>query len=204
MRANIKILPLGEYAANCTVAWNDPQAAWIFDPGGDEDVLLGFLKKNSLVPALVALTHAHFDHIGAIPALLGAYPQLPIHVGPGDVPYFGHPFNANPPSYPSVPRPATLVADLTDGATLSGGGLSAHVISTPGHTPGGCCIHFRDDSLLIAGDTLFAGSVGRTDLPGGDSRALQESLMRLKGLPPETTVICGHGVPTTISRELLV
>jgi len=198
----IKQLPLGEYEANCTIVWEKPNNAWIFDPGGDADVLLEFIKKRGLTPTLVALTHAHFDHIGALPALLEAYPQLPVHVGAGDVPFFGHPFNANPPAYPSVPRPATLVADLVDGLELSADGLSARVIATPGHTPGGSCFYFADNSLLIAGDTLFAGSAGRTDFPGGDSRALHESLMKLKALPLNTTVICGHGIPTTIVREV--
>ena len=200
---NKEVISLGEYEANCTVVWGAGKTAWIFDPGGDADVLLEFLRKRGLKPSRVMLTHAHFDHIGAVPALVAAYPGISVHVGAGDKPFFGHPFNANPPSYPPVPPPAALVADLAEGVEISGDGLSARVLATPGHTPGGVCFYFKDDSLLIAGDTLFAGSAGRTDFPGGDSRALYASLARLKALPAETFVVCGHGPSTTIGRETL-
>ena len=197
-----KVLPLGEYGANCTVVWGTEKRAWVFDPGGDADTLLAFLKKNDLKVVQVLLTHAHFDHIGAVPALVAAYPGIPVRLGVGDKPFFGHPFNANPPSYPLVEPPSTLVADLTDGMELSSDGLSARVIATPGHTLGGVCFHFESESLLIAGDTLFFGSVGRTDLPGGNARTLNASLERLKALPKETVVVCGHGPSTTIGREI--
>lgn len=198
-----EVIPLGEYEANCTVVWGKEKKAWIFDPGGDAEVLLAFLKEKGLEPSRVLLTHAHFDHIGAIPALLAAHPGLPVHVGVGDKPFFGHPFNANPPAYPSVPPPATLAADLAEGMELSADGLMARVLATPGHTPGGVCFYFEGESLLVAGDTLFAGSAGRTDFPGGSARTLYASLARLKALPPETKVVCGHGPSTTIGRELL-
>jgi len=197
-----KTIPLGEYEANCTIVWGADKKAWVFDPGGDAETLLAFLKKGGLQVTRVLLTHAHFDHIGAVPALVGAFPGIPVHVGVGDRPFFGHPFNANPPAYPSVQPPATLKADLSDGMMLEGDGLSARVIATPGHTPGGVCFYFEAEALLVAGDTLFAGSVGRTDLPGGDARTLQASLARLKALPPETVVVCGHGPSTDIGREV--
>jgi len=198
---NRRVLPLGAIEANCVVLWNDPAAAWIVDPGGEPEELVRFLKDNGLTPAFVVLTHAHFDHIGALPGLLKVYPDLPIHVGPGDVPMFGHPMNAWEPEYVSFPKPASVVADLEDGARLEAGGLKAHVIATPGHTPGGICLHFEDDAYLVTGDTLFAGSVGRTDFPGGSMPTLQKSLEKLKLLPPETVVQPGHGGPTSIARE---
>ena len=89
-----------------------------------------------------------------------------------------------------------------EGAILSAGGLSARVLATPGHTPGGICLHFESEHLLLTGDTLFAGSCGRTDFPGGSMTTLSKSLKRLTALPPETDVIPGHGCATTIAREL--
>ncbi len=198
-----KILPLGAIAANCIVLWNEGDSAcWIVDPGQDADDLTSFLDDNGLVPALIALTHGHFDHIGAVPGLLARWPELPVHIGPGDVPMLGHPQNAWPPDYPLAPRPATLAADLSEGAVLAAGGISATVLSTPGHTPGSVCLHFVEANLLITGDTLFAGSCGRTDFPGGSMPQMHASLKRLATLPPETEVIAGHGMPTNIGREV--
>ena len=197
-----RIMPLGAIGANCVILWEDPAAAWIVDPGAEPEAVNAFLDKKGLTPALVLLTHGHFDHIGALDGLLARFPDLPVHVGPGDVPMIGHPQNAWPPDYEAVKKPASLVADLVDGATLAAGGLTMRVIATPGHTPGGACFLFADQKLLITGDTLFAGSCGRTDFPGGDSRQLNASLRRLAALDPELTVVPGHGEPTTIAREV--
>ena len=197
-----RILPLGAIGANCVILWEDPAAAWIVDPGAEPETICAFLEKKGLTPALILFTHGHFDHIGAVDGLLARYPELRVHIGPGDVPMIGHPQNAWPPDYEAVKKPATLVADLVDGATLSAGGLTAQVIATPGHTPGGACFLFAGQKLLLTGDTLFEGSCGRTDFPGGSPRQLNESLRRLAGLDPELTVVPGHGSITTIAREV--
>lgn len=197
-----RILPLGAIGANCVILWEDPAAAWIVDPGAEPEAICAFLEKKGLTPALILFTHGHFDHIGAVDGLLARYPNIPVHIGPGDVPMIGHPQNAWPPDYEAVKKPATLVADLVDGATLSAGGLTAQVIATPGHTPGGACFLFAGQKLLLTGDTLFEGSCGRTDFPGGSPRQLNESLRRLAGLDPELTVVPGHGSITTIAREV--
>ena len=199
---NQKIMSLGSIEANCVILWEDPAAAWIVDPGAEPESICAFLKEKGLAPALILFTHGHFDHIGAVDGLLARYPKLPVHVGPGDVPMIGHPQNAWPPDYEVVKKPATLVADLVDGATLTAGGLTAQVIATPGHTPGGACFLFDAQKLLLTGDTLFAGSCGRTDFPGGDKRQLDASLRRLAALDPDLTVVPGHGMPTTIAREV--
>jgi len=202
-----QVLPLGSFAANCVVLWNPDEPhdgdapCWIVDPGADADDLIAFLAERKLSPALIALTHAHFDHSSAIPGLLAKWPELAVHMGAEDAPFLGHPQNAWPPDYPANPKPQTLVADLEDGMTLSAGGISAKVLAMPGHTPGGVAFWFEAEKLVITGDTLFAGSAGRTDFPGGDPRKLSASLGRLAALPPETSVICGHGPATTIARE---
>lgn len=197
-----KIMPLGAIGANCVVLWEDPAAAWIVDPGAEPEAINAFLGKKGLTPALVLLTHGHFDHIGALDGLLARHPDLPVHIGPGDVPMVGHPQNAWPPDYEAVKKPASLVADLVDGATLTAGGLTMQVIATPGHTPGGACFLFAEQKLLLTGDTLFEGSCGRTDFPGGSRSQLNDSLRRLAGLDPELTVVPGHGSITTIAREV--
>ena len=197
-----KIMSLGSIEANCVILWEDPAAAWIVDPGAEPEAICAFLEEKKLTPALILFTHGHFDHIGAVDGLLARYPGLPVHVGPGAVPMIGHPQNAWPPDYEAVKKPATLVADLVDGATLAAGGLTAQVIATPGHTPGGACFLFAAQKLLLTGDTLFAGSCGRTDFPGGDRRQLDASLRRLAALDPELTVVPGHGPVTTIAREV--
>ncbi|MCQ2391438.1 MAG: MBL fold metallo-hydrolase [Kiritimatiellae bacterium] len=200
---NKKILPLGSIAANCVVLWNEgARDCWLVDPGGDPDELLAFLAEKGLTPALVALTHGHFDHIGALSGLMAKWPTLPVHIAPGDAAMIGHAMNVWPPDYPGVAKPKTLVTDLTDGASLTGGGLTAEVLSTPGHTPGSVCLHFKADNLLVTGDTLFAGSCGRTDFPGGSMPEMQKSLARLAKLDPKTVVVPGHGMTTTIGREV--
>ena len=197
-----KIMPLGAIGANCVILWEDPAAAWIVDPGAEPEAINAFLERKGLTPALVLLTHGHFDHIGALDGLLARHPNLPVHIGPGDVPMIGHPQNAWPPDYEAVEKPASLVADLVDGATITAGGLTMQVIATPGHTPGGACFLFAEQKLLLTGDTLFEGSCGRTDFPGGSQRQLNASLRRLAGLDPGLTVVPGHGSNTTIAREV--
>ena len=197
-------IPTGTFAANCTILWSeDGGECWVVDPGGDAETVIKFMKSRSLKPVLVALTHGHFDHIGGVPGLLAEYPGLPVHIGPADIPYVGNRMNAWPPDYEPIERPATLVGDLSEGAAVSAGGLSAKVLSTPGHTPGSVCLLFEDadGKLLISGDTLFAGSCGRTDFPGGCMEQMKASLARLAALDPAVEVLPGHGGPTTIARE---
>lgn len=197
---NCQILPTGSFGVNCAILWADGPEAWIVDPGDDARDIVDFLEKRALRPAAILCTHGHFDHIGAIGALLAKYPALPVHVHPADEVMFGHPMNAFAPDYPLQPRPATLVCDLS-GGEFSAGGLSAEIIHTPGHTRGSVSIYFPASGLVLTGDTLFAGSCGRTDFPGGSMAEMTKSLRRLAALPPETSVIPGHGPATTIGRE---
>lgn len=197
-----KIIPVGPFAANCVVLWNGDGACWIVDPGADAADIVAFCAEKKLRPALVVLTHGHFDHIGGVSGLLAQWPDLPVHIAPGDEPWAFTRANVWGGEYPATARPATLVADLVDGAELSAAGLSARILATPGHTPGGVCLLFNDVPLLLSGDTLFAGSCGRTDFPGGSRTALAASLRRLAALPPETVVVPGHGATTTIAREV--
>ena len=187
-----KTVTVGLYEVNCTLAI-DGADAWVVDPGADEEAIVKAAEAEGAKISGVLLTHAHFDHIGAIPGIKARFPDAPVYVHPSDEVMFGHPFNRLPPEYPSFPKPAGVV----DARKFP----LAEVIETPGHTPGGVCYYFKEDGVLLSGDTLFAGSVGRTDFPGGSMTTLVESLKKLKALPDGTKVIPGHGPSTTIGEE---
>ncbi len=192
--------PLGE---NCYLLWQDTNA-WIIDPGADPDEIVAEITARNLTPTAIVLTHGHFDHLGALDALLKTYPELPVVMREADADWaFTHPINQYPPFYLHQHRPATLQA-ATD--TLTNGGITARLLPTPGHTLGGQCIlieHGTERPLCFTGDTLFQGSIGRTDLPGGSFAQLNQSLrMLVETLPADTTILPGHGDATTIACEL--
>ena len=189
-------IEVGSYEVNCSIL-GDAGRAWIVDPGQEGARILALLAQKGLEPAGILLTHAHFDHISAIPALQAAHPELPVYVHPADTPMFGHPLNQCGAEYPSVGTPR----NLRDATALADDLPGVAVIHTPGHTPGGVCYHFPAERLLLSGDTLFAGSCGRTDFPGGSMSRMMDSLRRLAALPGDTLVIPGHGMFTTIARE---
>jgi glyoxylase-like metal-dependent hydrolase (beta-lactamase superfamily II) len=196
---NIRVLPLGIYEANCVILWQDPRQAWLFDPGYEAATILAALKKENLQLGAIVLTHAHFDHISAVNDVLAHYPA-PVYLHTDDVPMAFSPMNQMPP-YTSTKRPASLDNTKGDGDTLTCGGLTATFLHTPGHTPGSWCSYFIAEELMITGDTLFAGSIGRTDFPGGSMEDMGNSLRKLKQLPDAVRIICGHGPESNLARE---
>ncbi len=196
---NIKVLSVGPYEVNCTLLWNNPERAWVIDPGANAETIKSALEENGLSLGVIVLTHSHFDHVSALNRVLDGS-EVPVFMHKNDEAFAFSPMNSMPP-YPPTQKPGTLNLEKSDGDVIECGGLTARVITTPGHTPGGWCLYFEDQALLIAGDTLFAGSVGRTDLPGGDWNTLSVSLQKIKALPDVTRVICGHGPETTIGLE---
>ncbi len=187
-------IEVGSYGVNCSILSQEGRA-WIVDPGQEGTRILELLAKKGLEPAAILLTHAHFDHITGIADLQATFPELPVYVHEADHVMFGHPFNQQPPEYASIGVPK----NLTDVRGLACPGVE--VIHTPGHTPGGVCYYVKELGLLLSGDTLFAGSIGRTDFPGGNMTEMLTSLKRLMELPDETLVIPGHGGTTTIATE---
>lgn len=193
------VLPLGPYEANCTVIWRDDGRALVVDPGAEGGAVADWLERRSLALSAVFLTHAHFDHISGVDALVARHP-VPVFLHAADEALAFSAFNTSQPGYGGMARSALLDLSLGEGDAIPGWG-EARILHTPGHSPGSCCLYFAGESLLVAGDTLFAGSFGRTDLPGGSWPDMVRSLARLKALPPETRVICGHGPETTVARE---
>ena len=197
---NIETIVVGQFQVNCSVVWGPARQAIVIDPGEDAEVILDFLDERNLEVAAYLLTHGHVDHVSAVAALHEARPA-PVAIHPADGSWAFGDANQMAPFYGPPARPARIERELEDGQTWEDGGLTYRVIETPGHTPGGVCFHFPESNALIVGDTLFAGSVGRTDLPGGNSRVLQESLRRLQKLDDSITVYPGHGPTTTIGHE---
>ena len=191
---------LGEFGTNCyIVACPETGESAVIDPGSPDPWVLATLREHGLKPSRIILTHGHLDHIGGV-ADVKAATGARVAVHGADAPmltdpmlngsaYFGMPVTA--------PAPDQL---LRDGDQLQVGNLTFQVIHTPGHTPGGICLY--TPGHLIAGDTLFAGSIGRTDLAGGDYHALIQSIRtRLLPLSADTVVYPGHGPTTTIGDE---
>jgi len=171
----------------------------IIDPGAEGEKLAALLDGHELRPVAILNTHGHLDHIGAVSFLQSRY-RIPFHLHAEDeaiaqgAPEHARFFGVEVPDVPEVDQ------TLSDGATLRLGGLEIEIAHTPGHTPGG--VSFLVDGHVFAGDTLFQGSIGRTDLPGGDHAALIRSIQeRLLPLPDKTIVHPGHGPDTTIGEE---
>ena len=190
-------IQVGGFEVNCSIL-SENGKAWIVDPGQEGERIVRLLAEKKLTPAAILLTHAHFDHIGAVPSLQAAFPGLKVYLHENDVEVFTHPMNQLPPEYQPIDKLRGR-ADAMDLRQVEG--LDVEVIETPGHTPGVVCYHFPAAKLLLTGDTLFAGSVGRTDLPGGDMATLMDSLQKLVALPDDTRVVPGHGMETTIAAE---
>lgn len=196
----VETLTVGLFASNCHVLIG-PGGVLVVDPGGDADSILDLLAANNWPPAAYLITHGHVDHVQALADVHARFPA-PIGMHPLDAAWAFTDLNALPPYYDAPRAPPRIDRAWAEGQHWSDAGLVYAVIETPGHSPGGVCFHFPTEGVLIAGDTLFQGSIGRTDLPGGDPRAIEASLRRLARLPKETQVYCGHGPATTIGREL--
>jgi hydroxyacylglutathione hydrolase len=198
----LETFTVGPLQCNCTLLGDEAtREAIIIDPGDEVTRLHSRLTSLGLKLKQILVTHAHIDHIGGalrLKRLTGA----PIFLNENDMPLVN--MMAMQAAWLGVATPETAPPDegLTDGQQVGLDSYPAQVIYTPGHTQGSVCLHFIPLKLVIAGDTLFAGSIGRTDLPGGNFEQIIDSIhSRLLKLPPETHVIPGHGPATTIGDE---
>lgn len=195
----VRRLAVGPLEANCfLIGDEDSRKAMVIDPGDEPDRIMAVVKDGNLSVEYIVCTHAHFDHVGAVPDIKGETgakiiihkDELQIYQGARDMAAFWG-YDISP-----LPEPDRLVED---GDEIRLGALSFRVLHTPGHSPGGMCLFGA--GAVVTGDTLFAGAVGRTDFHGGDINKLKGSFQRLLSLPPETEVLAGHGPNSTIGRE---
>lgn len=194
--------PVGLLQCNCTVLGDEQTgAATVIDPGAGIAQILAVLARHSLSLQHIVVTHAHIDHIAGALALKEAT-GAPILYREADLPLVA--MMDVQAGWLGIETPEVKPPDHapTDAEKLSFGSLDAEILYTPGHTEGSLCVYMPQEGLLLAGDTLFAGSVGRTDLPGGHHRTLIRSIReRLLPLPDATVVVPGHGRETTIGVE---
>ena len=197
--AQVLVRTVGPLQENCYLVI-DPatRAAAIVDPGDEGGALVDWIRDAGVRLDAVWLTHAHFDHVGAVADVAAAF-DVPIHLHPLDRPLYDNAPRAAAAWGLSVAPQPTPTHAFAEGDRLTLGGLTFDVMHAPGHAPGHVVIHGHGTALV--GDCLFAGSVGRTDLPLCDPRALSASLVRIAALPPETIAYPGHGPETTIGRE---
>jgi len=197
-----KILPVGPLQCNCSIIGDEStHEAMVIDPGDDIDEILAIVDEHKLMVKQIVITHAHIDHVGGAmklrektgaPILLNQSDYALLKMLDVQASWLGM----------RSPGKVEIEAGLMDGQTLSAGNIEGNVLHTPGHTEGSVCLYFPAEKLLIAGDTLFARSIGRTDLPGGSFEKIMRSLHnRVLVLPDETLVIPGHGPQTTIAEE---
>lgn len=198
----LETFPVGPLQCNCTVLGDEEtREAIVIDPGDEISRIHRRLTALGLTLQQILITHAHIDHVGGalkLKSLTGA----PIFLNENDLPLLQ--MMAEQAAWLGVPTPETAPPDegLTDGRHVGLAHYPAQVLHTPGHTQGSICLHFAPLKMVLAGDTLFAGSIGRTDLPGGNYGQILDSIhSRLFALPDETKVIPGHGPVTTIGAE---
>lgn len=172
---------------------------FIIDPGADAAVLASFIDDNQLKPEAIILTHGHYDHFGAVTELKARY-GIPAWLHKDDQETINSNSLGLMASLFNAPEPPEIDRFFEDGDLLEAGNIKVEVIHTPGHTPGSVCLSTAN--LLFTGDTLFNGSIGRTDMPGGDYNVLQQSLEKLKLFSPDTIVLPGHMDESTIEIEV--
>jgi hydroxyacylglutathione hydrolase len=190
---------VGPLQVNCYIVYDEESRdAMVIDPGDDAGKIIRFIEDNKLLVSGIVCTHAHFDHLGAVrklqektgaPVLLNKEDFEIYRRADGQAALWG--FHLELP-----PEPVRYMAE---GDEIAIGKALFRVMHTPGHSPGGIC--FYGEGVIFTGDTIFAGSVGRTDFPGGNLAELKKSFTRIISLPPDTRIFPGHGPTTTVKKE---
>jgi glyoxylase-like metal-dependent hydrolase (beta-lactamase superfamily II) len=197
-----EILPVGMLQCNCSIFGDEAtREAIVIDPGDQIEDILAVLERHRLTVKAIVITHAHIDHIGGA-AKLKTATGAPVYMNANDQDLYDH--LDTQASWLGVRAPERTAIDTParDGDSVALGQTLFHILHTPGHTQGSISLWIPSENKLIAGDTLFRDSIGRTDLPGGDSRQILRSIhSKLLTLPETAVVVPGHGPNTSIGRE---
>lgn len=200
------VLTVGPIEENCYFLIDDNRETLIFDPGAEADEIMAVVESNNLKPIAIALTHAHYDHIGALNQVRDAY-DIPVYQSPIEKDWLVNPMLNGSGRHPEIgdiiiDKPADVYLDTMGTHTI--GTFTFELQHIPGHSPGSLVYIFKENGFAIVGDVIFQGSIGRTDFPGYGN---QESLLKgirehIMPLPIEMVLFPGHGNPTTVQAEL--
>lgn len=199
-----KQIPLGPLQTNAYVLFNEDKEAIIFDPGGEGEKLNNWLKSEKLKPTAILLTHAHFDHIGAVDDVRDFW-NIPVYIHKKEKDWLTDPKKNGSALFMGSNSVKVKNADylIKEDGKLEIGSFLFEVLETPGHSPGSISFYFKKLGIVFSGDVLFAGGIGRTDLPGGSYEVLMDSInQKLMELPENTVVASGHGPLTRIGIEM--
>ncbi len=198
MEYKIMKLVVGQLQENCFVLFDENKDAFVVDPGGSSENIIEAIEKNSLNIKYILLTHGHFDHVGAVASLVKKY-KAPVYLSKEDRAFLESPKEVRVSAFGMQIEAAEVDVFVKEGDEIPFSEGNIKVIETPGHTLGSVCYLF--ENYLFAGDTLFNGSIGRTDFPESDHSLMVESLKKLKKLDDEIYVLSGHGPESQISYE---
>lgn len=200
----IKTLPLGPVSANCYIICSNDGIGAVIDPGDYNSYLEKAITESPMTQLkYIICTHSHFDHVSGVGRIKEKYPDATVVVGVEDAPALSNEILSASASFGLPFYPCYADKTVSEGDALTIGDLSFRVIHTPGHTLGGIVLYCEAEKVAFTGDTLFMGSVGRTDLYGGNHSQLMNSVKKIKNLPPDTTLLCGHGECTILAREMM-
>lgn len=195
-------LPLGALQTNCYILKNDKNECIIIDPGAEGKKLIQFLNDNKPQPSAILLTHAHFDHIGAVDDIREAF-QIPVYVHKKEEKWLTTPSLNGSAHFGNIVEIKAADTLIMEEQQLTIGSFTFEVFETPGHSPGSVSYYLQNEGYLFSGDVLFQGSVGRTDLVGGSMDVLMDSIHnKVLTLPTDTIVFPGHGPITLIENEM--
>ncbi|WP_394274045.1 MBL fold metallo-hydrolase [Peptoniphilus lacydonensis] len=198
MEYKIIKLVVGDLQENCFILFDENKDAFIVDPGDSSKNIINVIEKNNLSTKFILLTHGHFDHVGAVAALKEKY-NVPIYLSEKDKNFLEKPEEVRASAFGIQIEPAKVDYFVKDKDEIKFSQDIIKVIETPGHTIGSVCYLFKN--LLFSGDTLFNGSIGRTDFPESDHNLMMESLKKLKNLDDDIFVLSGHGPESQMNYE---